>query len=313
MMTAQNLVPNGSFEEYTDCPDNWNQVENVIGWEPVAETPDYFNSCCVVPGFDVPLNWGGYQYASQGDGYIGVGTYYLFDQNFREIVITTLDQPLQVGVPVYLSMKVALGTVGSDPQMGPRWTSKGIGMLLTTEPFQWNWPNVTHRNTATLYLEEVLTDSSSWTTLSTYYIPDSAYAHLAIGNFFEDSLSAPVLADTTPGLQGAYVFVDEVCVALDPADCVLWSDIQETRLERWWSYPSLFFDRLSGSAVGSIQGECLVSLYDMAGRCLNKHVVLPGQSNFQLNTSSLSDGPYVIRLQAIGRADQSSVVFHITL
>ncbi len=83
----QNLIPNPSFEEYTECP-----VQNEIGqgdfmkcvgwWYPhstVIGSPDYFNRCnnsVPTPNtgiVGVPNNFWGYQEAFDGDGYVGFG------------------------------------------------------------------------------------------------------------------------------------------------------------------------------------------------------------------------------------------------
>ncbi|MBK7083982.1 MAG: hypothetical protein IPH53_04690 [Flavobacteriales bacterium] len=40
------------------------------------------------------------------------------------------------------------------------------------------------------------TDTSIWYVVSGTYTPDSAYAHLAVGNFFSDSLVTPVVAQS---------------------------------------------------------------------------------------------------------------------
>ncbi len=49
------LVPNGAFENYSLCPDNFGQINRCTGWDrPIGSTstPDYYNSCAtyVVPG-----------------------------------------------------------------------------------------------------------------------------------------------------------------------------------------------------------------------------------------------------------------------
>ena len=47
-VTAQsNLVPNPSFEEFTNCPDGRGQIGYVLGWEKVGGggIVDYFHEC----------------------------------------------------------------------------------------------------------------------------------------------------------------------------------------------------------------------------------------------------------------------------
>ena len=60
--TAQNLVPNGSFEAYTKCPGSYSRQAaefNVPGWRSISTgSPDYFNTCSEGEAA-VPYNWAG--------------------------------------------------------------------------------------------------------------------------------------------------------------------------------------------------------------------------------------------------------------
>lgn len=129
---AQNLVPNGSFEEYSYCPEEFSQFNgNVTGWSTCALTPDYFNECS--SEFGVPSNWLGYQWAADGSGYAWVITYQGNTPHIREFFCAQLTTPLTTGVPVYLSTQVAVGGFGYPNAV--QWTGKGIGMRLSTQPF----------------------------------------------------------------------------------------------------------------------------------------------------------------------------------
>ena len=100
-----NLVQNGSFEDYTICPSNAFEVENCIGWYSAANTPDYFNVCAsLLPlgtGVSVPSNSYGFQYAYQGNAYMGAGM--LCPDNIREIIRGTLIDSLALGIKYYIS------------------------------------------------------------------------------------------------------------------------------------------------------------------------------------------------------------------
>ena len=74
LSAGQNLVPNGSFEEYTSCPELISSVF-LTGWTNLHTTSaDYFNACNLNGVADVPLNQFGYQYASDGQAYVGLAT-----------------------------------------------------------------------------------------------------------------------------------------------------------------------------------------------------------------------------------------------
>ena len=54
---AQNLVPNPSFEEYTECPWNFGQWANVVDWtSPYTTSADYFNICAGNGAAGAPLD-----------------------------------------------------------------------------------------------------------------------------------------------------------------------------------------------------------------------------------------------------------------
>jgi hypothetical protein len=75
---SQNLIQNGSFENYTniDCTyggfDNGNSpynhvMDNWYGYN----SPDYFNTICNLGWFNVPNNIFGYSFAKLNNAYVG--------------------------------------------------------------------------------------------------------------------------------------------------------------------------------------------------------------------------------------------------
>src|SRR5258707_902616 len=61
MLFSQNLVSNPSFEEYSVCPDLWNQTSRATGWSSFRSSTDYFNTCDGSNVVGVPENFAGYQ------------------------------------------------------------------------------------------------------------------------------------------------------------------------------------------------------------------------------------------------------------
>ena len=192
-------------------------MEHAIGWTLFSVSPDYYNACADTFIVDVPGNAFGYQHASAGQAYIGCYTYRT-GPLVREHVQAQLDLPLVPGLMTYLSMKVAAGGFGFAPDgnYNVRFATRGIGMRFSTQP-PGPGPNIS--NTAALFMATVLQDTADWVTLSGTYLPDSAYAYVQIGNFFADSLSDPTMIDPDGMIDGAYAFIDEVCVATVPGTC----------------------------------------------------------------------------------------------
>lgn len=217
---GQNLVPNGSFEEYTNCPTSFGQWVNVVGWtSPFTQSADYYNACASGEVCSVPFNTAGYQYPAHGNAYMGLITYAtLMGGLYREVIATELAEPLQPGVPVYITYKVSPGGYGSNVNNSATWAAKGPGLIFFTA-LPTDWPNYLFPNAAAVEMPGVIADTATWTTISGMYVPDSAYQWLAIANFHENSLSQAQLLDSTAQSDWAYAFVDEVCVSVDPLYC----------------------------------------------------------------------------------------------
>jgi hypothetical protein len=293
---AQNLVPNGSFEDFDYCPNYWSQFgDNVVGWDVCSPSPDFFHTCRDSTDFGVPFNWRGYQQASHGRGYSGVGTYQWNAPHYREFVCAELSEALIPGAPVDLSMKVALGGFGSYWLYSPRWTTRGIGMLLTTQPFSWSTGSV-YPNTAHLYMDTIFTDTLNWELLSTTYLPDSAYQYVTIGNFFEDSLSALTLLDSVFGNQNiAYVYIDEVCVSYDASACGFNSGVNESDQFQPLLFPNPVDEELH-VAMPYNSKSVTFWVRDVAGRIMMKLQATSSSRDRTLDVSSLPEGVYVLRV-----------------
>lgn len=119
---AQNLVPNGDFEQYNKCPSQlsgtsttdgiahspgYTNFPTVRNWVRPLEysTPDYFNTCApaysatsAAGNISVPRNLFGYQQPHSGNGYAGVYTFYsqtpIPPNDYREPLSVRLGQPM---------------------------------------------------------------------------------------------------------------------------------------------------------------------------------------------------------------------------
>src|SRR5688500_6154437 len=74
-LSAQNLVSNGSFENFTQCPGSFSEAKHefrVLDWYSAnTGTPDHFHSCSDGEA-SVPYNWAGVSDAFEGHGYAGI-------------------------------------------------------------------------------------------------------------------------------------------------------------------------------------------------------------------------------------------------
>lgn len=310
-LSGQNLVPNGSFEEYDYCPDHWSQFdENVVDWTVSANSPDYMNACRDSIDVGIPYNLFGYQFPSDGAAYVGVCTYKFNAPMFREFITAALPSPVDVGQVVFLSMKVAPGGGGSSPTMSAKWTSRGIGVRLSTQPF--SWPQTSFPNSASLFLDEVLLDTSNWTVLSGSFIADSSYQYVSVGNFFEDSLSSPLLLDTAPGAQVAYVFVDEVCMSLQPGTCDGSIGLSEQDPLHEWTVATPFTSNLNVAFAQPTVRPMKVILNDLSGRLIAERLVEKGERQFHWSVGGIPSGAFVLSVLGQTGAIKPVRVLHLS-
>jgi len=225
--TAQNLVPNHSFEEFVDgCPSTFNGTV-ALSWESWAYSPDLFSTCVDPQNFNdslgwVPWNGFGYQWPADGESYAGLYAFSpspssVAQNDYREYLGCELIEPLDVGQMYYVSFKTSMGFTGSYYNV--TYASNRIGAFFTTQSYHWSDNPLEIPNFAHVYEEEIINDTVNWVTISGTFVADLPYTHMGLGVFFDfDSLDVLQLV---PGLSlGSYYYIDDVCVSRFP-DCTI--------------------------------------------------------------------------------------------
>jgi outer membrane protein OmpA-like peptidoglycan-associated protein len=215
LSSAQNLVPNFSFEEYSSCPGNFSEAMHEFranDWRSASMgTPDHFHSCSEGEA-DVPHNWAGVSEAYEGKGYAGL---YLWMNNgleYREYLQCKLLQPL---------LKDSMYTVGFHYKMSSysKYAIDRIGLLLTDSLVSIRSDKVLSvKPTLSVVKDSALTETTGlWEKAHMDYKATGNETHLLIGNFFDNQttryyevkfrpLSQPMLA------YSAYYYIDDVRV-----------------------------------------------------------------------------------------------------
>ncbi len=222
----QNLIPNPSFEEYTECP-----VQNELGqgeflkckdwWYPHPSnvgTPDYFNRCNnSVPSpntglVGVPNNFWGYQEAFDGDGYVGFVPME-FEQSDRvylglEMVSTKLREALKP------CTNYKFCTYVSRANRSP-FGCDALRVMLTRDSLFFNSPFNAFSRQATLEFDTVVIDTLSWVKIEGTFLARGGEEFVTIGLSVEfDSVAwelvDTVLAATQPNIIYAYYYIDSV-------------------------------------------------------------------------------------------------------
>lgn len=289
LKAQENLVPNGSFEEYYSCPVsndlNNDQLELAKGWwKPSMGTSDYFNRCNNgVVG--VPNNFWGYQEAFQGDGYVGflpiewrkstseyVGS---------EYIQTQLLKPLSPCKEYYFEMYINFSNYS-------RYSFSKIGVTFTKVPIQTDNTNSIKIEPQILNSNGFLIDTVEWIKLSGTFIASGNENYLAIGYFFDnvqnDTLhfQEPVIFND---LGYGYYYIDMVSlIELDVlADCE-------------YLIPNVFTPNGDGNNDVWICFSSKESELDILNRW--GEVVYHGKGyNFSWDGEDLADGVYYYKLQ----------------
>lgn len=202
---AQNLVPNGDFEQYTQPPTYWGQCEKALGWSKIApgplgypvSSPDYYYWSSFI---NTQLGW---MYAYSGNGQMGLVFYgYWEGGEFHEYISTKLDSALYPPRQYELSFFI---TNGMDGQCGAG--SNHVGVHFSYNPLYQDTCEVINV-TPQIEIDSVIYHYGYWQKYSFIYSPSDTVRYMSIGNFYSYAntsfyLYAPV--DTV-----AYYFFDKI-------------------------------------------------------------------------------------------------------
>ena len=204
-----NLVPNPSFENYSNCPSSSNQLNYATGWQnPCSNgSPDYYNSCSSIPG--VP-NCGGpcFQYAKDGNAYAGIYGYDGITLGVREYLRIKLKSPLINGKCYYVGFYaneanwcgLASNNLGVYLSNLPV-TCFGLQYILNYSPQILSFDN------------KIIQDTLNWTFVGGIFQSNNNEEYITIGNFTTNNLTDTLMFN--PNAQApkyAYYFIDSVFV-----------------------------------------------------------------------------------------------------
>ena len=192
MASAQVITP--SFVRYDTCPDNFSQVTYCTGWrQPTEGTSDYFNVCGAGTTAGVPLNFFGYQNATD-NAYTGLYTFVPASvPDYKEYIGTSI-APLTIGHTYTMTITVSLADSSN-------YATDGLGVFFSTymvnEPLLYSTLPVTPQVDYSSY--GAITDKVNWVTLTKTFVADSAYTNLVVGCFKPDGIlvETPVAGGST--------------------------------------------------------------------------------------------------------------------
>lgn len=199
---AQNLVVNGDFESFSNCPTGLSQVTRATGWYNAnTATTDYYNAC-VITDAGVPANAFGNQAARSGLGYGGMVVHNSNNPTYREYLRGSLTTTLVAGQSYYFEMYISRcdnWNLASN-KIGVHFTSNSY----TPQP-DYNVVYVTPQIMPNTYFY----DQSGWELYSGTFIASGNETQFIIGNFESPSNSTTQSTGTgNPNIS--YYYVDDV-------------------------------------------------------------------------------------------------------
>ncbi|WP_136464864.1 OmpA family protein [Flagellimonas onchidii] len=185
-MNGQNLVQNGGFEDYLDCPVKMSNLNaDVEFWNaPTLGTTDYFNRCSKTK-LGIPINFKGKQEAYEGQAYAGL---YLFaPKDYREYIQAQLSATLQKGHRYRLSLVLSLseksdgavmdfGAVFSEKHLSVHTKRQLSNAVLSSQIIKVS--HAKHFSSSTFY-----SDKNDWIQLSLDFVARGFEKNLILGNF----------------------------------------------------------------------------------------------------------------------------------
>ncbi|MFT4660361.1 MAG: OOP family OmpA-OmpF porin [Patiriisocius sp.] len=210
-LSAQNLVPNNSFEKHAYCPSEFNQgqMNTVTDWQQASRgTSDYFHSCSRIVG--VPENDFGWQEAYHGEAYMGLITFSPASSNYREYIQAQLLDKLVTGQKYCVEFYISLAE-------NSKFMTDEVGIILSSAEIRSETDKV-------IRLEphisnpgnHILKNDRSWLLISDTYVAKGDEQHLIIGNFKDDN-STKVKRRNIKNAQSvpwdySYYYVDNISV-----------------------------------------------------------------------------------------------------
>lgn len=208
LLISQNLVPNCSFEEISQCPNFVAQIHYADQWSsPTLGSPDLFAECSTSPLVSVPDNPFGSQMPFDGSIYSGVATYHHrklpFDTVLREYIQIPLLESLSGNIFYKLSFYVSLAETSN--------IATKIGFALTEDSI---FDSTTYALNSLISYESnlIIRDDTGWTKVEFCFHAQGNERYLLLGNFKENPDTVHLGFSPSLGfnVEAAYYFIDKV-------------------------------------------------------------------------------------------------------
>ncbi len=281
--TAQNLVPNPSFEIYSTCPTAPNQTNRAIPWyDPTGASSDYYNACASTSNYvNVPNTGNGHQNARTGVAYTGLFALNGLGDGSREYIQVQLISPLiqdscyaiefycnQTNYPLY-----SIKTLGAYLGVTNSFSLSSIPQVVSSS---------------------FLTDTLNWMYISGYYTASGGEKFLTIGNFKPFSAGDTLLTipQSSYHYPGAYYYIEDVSITM----CSQGTGINDYKpITNFKLYPNPTNQSATLEFNNPAKDNCTLILYDSFGRIIQT-VTNITTDKIEINGNNLAVGLYFFQL-----------------
>lgn len=207
---AQNLVPNGDFEEYSTLPTNIGLISHCLQWlNPNQASPDYYHINGSGP---VQLPSTSLSYVEPYSGNAVAGIVLTYPNNYREYIMSVLTSPLKIGKEYHFSCVITSGKTNQNSFSSLYYgmSSDHFGIRFTTYDYYTNSTQLIPGSNPQLEVFENIWDTN-WREIAFDFVADSNYRYMIIGNFYYDWETTKInhLPSNT-NVQAAYYYIDKV-------------------------------------------------------------------------------------------------------
>ncbi len=209
---AQNLIPNPSFEDFTECPSAHEQIQLAFPWKNLTLSTDYYNACNSDNFISVPYNFGSFQYAKTGDAYGGFALFTIDNEpdfNQRDYMVTPLTLNLEKD-----SFYTIEFFINRSNRSHAACDCLDIWLLDSTELVIPNplFNGFIENATPQLHSPKdfFLVDTLNWIRLGWTYQANGSENMIIIGNFNTDEATNYIETDGSD--FSAYYYIDDVTV-----------------------------------------------------------------------------------------------------
>jgi hypothetical protein len=203
-VTAQNLVPNPSFETMSSVPTTFGQMANATGWYNANGSCDLFHTSGGSGSVGIPANYFGNQTARTGSAYAGIAA--SNSNSYHEYMGVTLTSPLTIGQLYYCEAYVSAGE-------GPyRYGTNNFGFRFSTGALMGSAGDPPISGGAQVNWATPITNYTGWVQVSGTFTATAANTHLTLGNFYSVAATTWSLLGTAGSINSQYWFIEDVVV-----------------------------------------------------------------------------------------------------